>query len=703
MHNIEIPEITITFKDTEVVLPATKIVEEPLIEIEVNPQQYTLTNDNIYLIEQYGVIPPWLKDMIDTVIEDNPISTDLDDLIEYVEQLEDGFTGRIDYIENEQEQQLSEIRALKLTDDRHGAAIVDLDLVKIDEDRATSISEDVVIAWSTNGSGGAWFDTRIKADRTAIASNASVISSLVATTTTQGNAINDAFGSIDDLKKQNDGLIETLFYDSAVEGTNGPVGPQGELLTDKEPYATWKTDDTRSLHTGDTYVLYEIDPNTNQKHYIGSWRFGKIESDIGQPNVDEDGFGWIAIIDAQSQEAYQLALNAKQIGDGKSLFIYDPNQPNLDDPKYNDPVSGEPYATISHIGDIWYNDDVIRVLQQGDGTHSKDITFTGHDIDGNPAGNFTWRYTEDKYLSIRIDTVESVTAGQFTVYGYKEMYEGEVFSPTGIEHYPKDEIGDDITSLEYGMVIIVKRQYRDYYSFNPDNTTPDGIPFKWSAPRTVQYYSANTGIGPRFYNEVWQYTSKALGSDGWVQQESLGLYGTYAVASKLIMNSNGSITGWTMADGSNGSSLFQINADKFIIENSGGTKQPFVIDTTVSPTEMRINSDMLINGAIKSSNYKVNTNPDPHCGYDITGFAMDSTTTYNIVGGKIFGSEMVAGSLHSYGYQVGGSLDQSGFSLHSCANQNNGYNIIGGSVEGDALLITCDSGAVSDFDIRINI
>jgi hypothetical protein len=147
---------------------------------------------------------------------------------------------------------------------------------------------------------------------------------------------------IEILQKQNDGIIETIAdtYD-VITG----VGTAAELVTSAEPYATWKssddldaTMDARLAHIGDVFVKYSTNADAT-KNYIASYKFIRTVVDSTSPySTDPDGFTWALVIDQAAQDAYEQALNAYDLADGKRRVF-----------------TAEPFGPYN-IGDLWARD-----------------------------------------------------------------------------------------------------------------------------------------------------------------------------------------------------------------------------------------------------------------------------------------------------------------------------------------------------------
>jgi len=78
----------------------------------------------------------------------------------------------------------------------------------------------------------------------------------------------------------------------------------------------------RNAHTGDTYIQYDEDGES--KLYVRSYKFIKTAVDTDGPaySTDDDGYTWALVTDSESQAAYALALEARDMADGKVSHFY---------------------------------------------------------------------------------------------------------------------------------------------------------------------------------------------------------------------------------------------------------------------------------------------------------------------------------------------------------------------------------------------
>lgn len=125
------------------------------------------------------------------------------------------------------------------------------------------------------------------------------------------------------LERQNDGVIETTTgtYDVILRASEPDFS---ELITTVEPYASWLAADTlaggintRLAHIGDVYVKYQ-DIASGAKEYVASYKFIRTAVDTTTPHsTDSEGFTWAIIVDQAAEMAYEAALNAYDLADGK--------------------------------------------------------------------------------------------------------------------------------------------------------------------------------------------------------------------------------------------------------------------------------------------------------------------------------------------------------------------------------------------------
>ena len=136
------------------------------------------------------------------------------------------------------------------------------------------------------------------------------------------------------LERQNDGVIETVTgtYDVILRAAEPDFS---ELVTTAEPYTTWLAADVaagginnRLAHIGDVYVKYQ-DTASGAKEYVASYKFIRTIVDTTTPHsTDSEGFTWAVIVDQVAEMAYEAAMNAYDLADGKRrVFTATPTGP----------------------------------------------------------------------------------------------------------------------------------------------------------------------------------------------------------------------------------------------------------------------------------------------------------------------------------------------------------------------------------------
>jgi len=305
-------------------------------EVEAYINNWVLTNDDIYIRKYEEEPPQWLTDYINHIIEDpdGQLVHTIRDLYNLIDSMDDGFSSEIYQLKQADKSHTAKIDTLVAKTDDNAAAIIDVKDTYATRTYARAVSSEVVGAYLNDASlGGAWFEQNISAVADVAYSAARSASTLNATMKSQYDEMQFIAGEVDVLQKQVDGVIETWFYDDQ-NGTNiGPNYADGSINKSAEPYATWVAENARSIHTGDSYVLYEIDTSGN-KLYLGSWQFAR--GAINEPETDAQGYFWVKISDNRAEEAYQLALDAKTTADGKIVTFYQALPPTDAESSYGD-------------------------------------------------------------------------------------------------------------------------------------------------------------------------------------------------------------------------------------------------------------------------------------------------------------------------------------------------------------------------------
>lgn len=323
-------------------------------EVSVVKKEYTIIGDSIFIPSMYEDAPPWLKEFIDTTI--NVAVTDRDQsLIDRLESL----LSLLDYVpKNQYTEQINQIvtedgiinsRIATLNSsfsdaiNSTNATIAEINLTYASKNEAAAIAANMLSA-SLSGSGqiGSTLIQLQEAYADLESTTAQSVNALESMMEGEinGNAtametirtyvgIDSSGGAIGTglltdvkiLQKQNDGIIETVTgtYDVMINPENPDLA---KLVLTAEPYATWRaTDstgiDTRLAHIGDVYIKYSITGN-GAREYIASYKFIRTVVDTTSPfSTDNHGFTWALIVDQASQDAYNQALSAYDLADGK--------------------------------------------------------------------------------------------------------------------------------------------------------------------------------------------------------------------------------------------------------------------------------------------------------------------------------------------------------------------------------------------------
>ncbi len=376
-------EAEIVVSDTNIPIVVGEIAHDANIEtmteyiVEAHINEWTLINDYIYVSQEYGELPPWLRTAIEEVLEDPDglLVDSIEELTKLFDQFEEGYEARVITLENSDESQNTYISSLVSKTDNNAAGIIRIDSTYATKDYAYATSTEVVGAYLNDGAlGGAWFERSVSAVADVAYSAARSASSLNASIKSNTAELSRVWGSLEDLSKQVDGQIVTWFVPKTDPNPVGmdpadpayvyfdPIGPvitapgadQGKVNPDGRPYWCWTagnicsgeiytdddTLDTRAHHTGDVYVWYELDPH-GAKQIISTWRF-YLDTDTGL-------FTWGIFTDDLASQAYQAALEAQDAADGKVSTYYQSWAPTLADAGL---VAGEAWKMN---GDIWYD------------------------------------------------------------------------------------------------------------------------------------------------------------------------------------------------------------------------------------------------------------------------------------------------------------------------------------------------------------
>jgi hypothetical protein len=345
------------------------------LTLEASKKEYSIVGDALYASVSADDAPQWLLSVIDSVMSVQ-LANGLSSLSEAKNSIFASL-AELDIAKNEYAELInidatidsviaSHITALNASILGNSGDIISLELVKVTEDQVLAVvAERISASLGTGGSVRSEIDRLDAAfvsldeaysismdtlysvlntqqgETVALANAQQILQTYVGVT--EGTA--DGTGLLADveiLQKQNDGIIETIAdtYD-VITG----VGTAAELVTSAEPYATWKssddldaTMDARLAHIGDVFVKYSTNADAT-KNYIASYKFIRTVVDSTSPySTDPDGFTWALVIDQAAQDAYEQALNAYDLADGKRRVF-----------------TAEPFGPYN-IGDLWARD-----------------------------------------------------------------------------------------------------------------------------------------------------------------------------------------------------------------------------------------------------------------------------------------------------------------------------------------------------------
>ena len=312
------------------------------VNVVVEPQVFTVCNDNIYIVQRNADLPQWFQDLLDNQINGSALADEVSDLSNTFTNFEDGVTLQIGYLQDADTELAYDLSVLKVSNDTNTAGISNLDQTRITDDEAYAISQTTIASWQNDGAGGAWFDSQVSTVSNVAYSAAKSASTLTASLNSQQDTLTAIAGDIDILQSQVDGVVETWF------GLTSPVNVDGSINTAVEPYATWLADNGIAVHTGDTFVHYELDVNGN-KNILATYRF--------TIDPDTSNYAWQLFTDDLASTAYQAALNAQATADGKINTFYQSFPPSL----VADPTLG--------VGDLWLDSDDGNKMYRYDGTN----------------------------------------------------------------------------------------------------------------------------------------------------------------------------------------------------------------------------------------------------------------------------------------------------------------------------------------------
>ena len=314
-------------------------VSSPIM-VDAQIQRWTICSDDIYLMKFNEKPPQWIEDIIDGIMDDYGLVDSVADLEARFAGFEEGYTEHFyDWVEGDTHT-LAKIETMYVTNSVFNAGIQDIKVAYVSKDESGAYFDFLMGAWQT-GAGGAWFNERVEVISNVAYSAAKSASTLTATIQSQETQISDIIANIGELENQVDGKIETW------KGTHPVVNPDGTLIDTAEPYATWLAAGTLTEHTGDSYLYVGTDEN-GKETLLGIYRFSK--------DTATNLYNWYILEDDLAAAAYQAALDAGSLADGKINSYYQPTPPTT----IEDPTLG--------AGDLWVDSDDDNKMYRYDGT-----------------------------------------------------------------------------------------------------------------------------------------------------------------------------------------------------------------------------------------------------------------------------------------------------------------------------------------------
>ena len=324
------------------------------IVVTANIQRWTITSDDIYLLKFHEEPEPWLEDIILGVIDDVGLVGDIDNLTGRFDNFEEGYTAHFYDWQDGDINTLAYVENIYTSNAVYSAGIQEIKVAYVSKSESGAYFDTLIGAWQT-GAGGAWFNERVSVVSNVAYAAAKSASTLTATMKSQQDQLGAIAGDIEVLEKQIDGKVETW------RGFHQVVNPDGTLKEDAKPYYCWSPGilcdeaefndsdilDTRSEHTGDTYLHIELDAN-GKEVLLGVYRFGK--------DTDTNTYNWFVLEDDLAAVAYQNALYAGVLADGKINSYYQTTPPT----SIEDPTLGE--------GDIWLDSNDSNKMYRYTGT-----------------------------------------------------------------------------------------------------------------------------------------------------------------------------------------------------------------------------------------------------------------------------------------------------------------------------------------------
>lgn len=532
------------------------------IEVTAEVKQYTLVGDDIY-VKRYDndTVPDWYRNLISDIIYNDATIIDHADAIAYLESLETGYNISIANLVNKDTVIDSVLEGLRTTNGELSAAVASLDITKVDAISAQAISRDTVASYFVDGSATAWFNNEINTYASAINANASSIGTLSVVldnqevridtidtlTISQGTAISNIVNvDIPALQNQIDGSITTWFQSVTPTLTNYPA-------------VDWTTDAIKNEHLGDIYY----DKVTGY-----GYRFTYEDID----DTPDMGFiyTWVRIIDSDITAALEAASTAQETADGKATVYYQTTAP----------VGLE----LTDKGDVWVN-STTNAISTWSG--SVWVLSVANPTAATLAALATLQETDDGVINSFYQTTAptiGMSYGDWWVdtdavpklaYRYEDVNGKNLLAMSWVNK-PNDIIG------------------KAFIAADTAQTTADGKIKVW------YQIAAPAGLTALDIGDIWVDTDAnnityTWSGTAWVANSTASAQTALtwsATSSKLITAPDGSITGWSMGDGTNIKSYFSIYAQNFKISDGVTGYTPFSIS----------GSDVLFNGKVAFTN-----------------------------------------------------------------------------------------------------
>lgn len=342
------------------------------IEVTAEVQNFVIATDDIYIIKRNANIPEWFQSILDNSIESSNLATSVSQLSTLFSAYQDGVTKEIGELRDRDTNIVYDLSVLKTSNTNLSSGIQRLDQVKITADEARAASEVVLASWLNSGGSAAWFNEKVQTVSTVAYAAARSASALTATINTSVlPSLQKAFGEISVLQSQVDGKVETWY------GLESPVLGDGSINVTAEPYATWLLDGTIAVHTGDTYVHYELDVYRKKK-ILATYRF--------MYDTEDEAYEWYVFTDDIASVAYEAALNAQGTADSKITTWY----------QESPPIFTTEIERYNAEGDIWVDKD----------DNNKYYRYT---IDAAAPDGYRWVAIDDKRISASVTRLDEAT------------------------------------------------------------------------------------------------------------------------------------------------------------------------------------------------------------------------------------------------------------------------------------------------------